>query len=185
MSSHNLKMKSHNVERIIEKRIKNNHIVSVVRQMIKANKFYKKTAVIQKFVHEYYNFNNKTKSDTITTILNAFEISCNEHGTKSLLDNSFYRACKITNIVLMAGFKKQQLVDTKQNVRLQCYLVKDSQICEECYKSMDGGNSAPDIESECCIEPKHSYFFCCCYICECCYTNKLYTKMYVCCFILK
>lgn len=153
--------------------------------MTRANKFYKKTTVIQKFVHEYYNFNNKTRSDTISLILDAFNISTNDDRTTALLNDSFYRACKLTNVVLVAGFKKQQLVETTQNVRLQCYLVKDSQICEECYRVMDGGKSEPDIKSECCIEPEHSYFFCCSYICECCYTNKLYTKMYVCSFILK
>ncbi|UXX41909.1 hypothetical protein [Psilogramma increta granulovirus] len=172
-------MKNHTVEMIIQKRIKNNHIVNVVQKMVYAHKYVKKTIVIQKFMHEYYNFNNKTNSDTITIILNAFKISCNDQHTKAILNNSFYRACKLTNIVLMVGFKKQQLIDTKQNVRLRIFLVKDSQICEECYnKSRDKEDSGiPDIESECLIDPEQSYFFCCSYICECCYTNKLYTKM--------
>nr|ARX72099.1 hypothetical protein EREL_110 [Erinnyis ello granulovirus] len=173
-------MKMLDIEKVIQKRIKNKHMVNVVRHMTNAHKYVRKNTIIQKFLHEYYNCNNLTNGDTLTTILQAFEISSDENTTDAFLTDSFYRACKLTNIVLMAGCQKRRLITTKQNVRIKCYLVNDSQICEECYKSFGGSKSLPDIQSECSIDPEHSYFFCCSYICEYCYSNKLYTKMYIC-----
>ncbi|ABC61228.1 unknown [Choristoneura occidentalis granulovirus] len=188
-------MKSHILEQVILRRLKNNQIVNTIKQMINASKFTTKLKVKQKFLNEYYNVNNKVYSETVQMILDAFDIVTDEKKTSELLENSFYRNCKITNIVLAASINKISLTRSNQHVCLKIYLVGDNQLCKDCYEllnkkkieqiseeDMEETNLKidtfePDINSRCFLVPENTYMFSCTYICDYCYTNKLYIKM--------
>ncbi|ACZ63583.1 PrGVORF97 [Pieris rapae granulovirus Wuhan] len=170
-------MKLHNMERISSRRIKNNQIVNIVREMLHAHNYLSKTKIKQKVIDEFYNINNKIQSETVTLINKTFEIMLNNNTVDKLLDQSFYKNCRLTNIVLLVVAKKHVVLTKQENVHLKVFLMGDSQLCVECYKKLGGTNTLPDINSECAVLPDNAYFFSCNYICDYCFTNKLYSKM--------
>nr|UYX49733.1 unknown [Darna trima granulovirus] len=174
-------MKLHNIDIVSTKRIKHHQIINIVRQMLQAYMACSsKQTVVNKLVQEYHNVNNKAYSETLLLIQTAFEILSDDLQTKNLLNDSFYRDCKLTNIVLSVVPVKYSVIRTQQKVLLQAYIVGDSQLCETCYKKLGGNvDCTPDINTECVIIPDIAYFFSCCYICDYCFVNKLYSRMCV------
>lgn len=93
------------MERISFRRIKNNQIVNIVREMLHAHNYLSKTKIKQKVIDEFYNVNNKVQSETATLINKTFEIMLNNETVDKLLNQSFYKNCRLTNIVLLVVAK--------------------------------------------------------------------------------
>lgn len=163
--------------RMLYKKDKNYHIVAILRNMLFATNYQSQSSVMRKFTNEYYNVNNKIQSNSVALICDAFDYLMDENKIINMLKESFYRNCRLTNTVLLTVIKKYNVLNVKQHVLLRVHLVNDCQICVDCYKSLNGDDATPDIISECLVCPENAYLFSCSYICDLCFTNKLYTKI--------
>ncbi|QOD40067.1 Maph104 [Matsumuraeses phaseoli granulovirus] len=165
------------MNKIIKSKIKHEHVIGIVCRMMQVHSVKPaiKSKMLRKLEHEYYNVNNKLEGESLTLICDTFEVVQREQITKEMLYNSFFKNCKLTNMVLLCSVQKHVVTEKRQKVLLKIYLVGEHQLCEECYTKLGGVNSSPDICSECDVMPENAYFFCSSYICNYCFVNKLYT----------
>ncbi|APO13984.1 ORF100 [Plodia interpunctella granulovirus] len=166
--SHHISIEKRN--RILSRKIRNEEMVKIVREMARIDGGQEKAV---KDTH----LDHIKMGTTVDKILAAFMYvrDCRKIG--SLLDDSFYSDSIVTNIALMATAHHHSVTNWTQRVLLQIHLVADCQLCTSCYAKIVGDGNRPDIISECTVHPNHAYFFACNYICDYCFSNKLYKKL--------
>lgn len=163
--------------KVTQRHDKNSKIVQIVTRMVNVNSVKKREEIVEKVKCYFFDLNGKLNSHTLDYICEAFDVCRNESKTIALLKDSFNRNCKLTNIVASAALKKYDVLETRQKVLLSFHLVNDCRLCSECYTALGGVGDFFDVSSECVVEPTNAYFFCCCYICDYCFKNKLYRKL--------
>ncbi|AAS82633.1 ORF105 [Agrotis segetum granulovirus] len=168
-------------EKLRQRKKHHEEIINVVQEMMRAERVKRvdPKILLQRVQMEYYNCNGKTKGHTLDCIINTYNLLKNYYECLSVLKTSFYDNNYTCNYGIRAFLEKINVCEQTERVRLKFYSIDESQICEECFEQYTSSGSEQHdlIMSECNVEPQHSYWFSCTYICDYCFKNKLYSKL--------
>lgn len=170
-----------NFENVALRKAKNERIVRVVQEMLRAEvRRIQPSSIVQKVKFEYLMGCGRPNGESLEFILQAYSLMRDRKRAIESLSASFYDSDPIMNIGIKALLDKIDLCTQRERVLLRFHAIGDSQLCDECYNKFIVINKTAKedfVVSECDIEPQHSYWFTCNYICDYCFKNKLYTKM--------
>lgn len=164
---------------VSDKKLYNQELVNIVKQMLLLKSYKTDNEILARTKMEFDAWGCGFDSKTMDQLREAFLISNNWVLCKKRLENTFYSCDKLDNLVLLSVLEKyNNILLCTENVRLQVYLVGDSQLCKQCFVKLYNQECEPHINSECNIDPKSAYFFACSYICDYCLENKMYIKCF-------
>jgi hypothetical protein len=170
-----------NFENVAMRKSKNEKIVSVVQEMLRAEvRRILPSSIVQRVKFEYLMGCGKPSGESLNLILQTYNLMRNREQAIETLSTSFYDNDPIKNYGIKVLLEKIDVCAQKERVLLKFHAIGDSQLCDECYAKFIATNKIFKnnyVMSECDIEPQHSYWFTCNYICDYCFKNKLYTKM--------
>ncbi|AGQ20359.1 iap [Clostera anastomosis granulovirus A] len=169
-------MKLNLIDLVRRRYAKNKRYVSIVQTMLLARFHASRDTILDKFVCEYYSAQTMY-TKTVKLISDVFDVVIDEKRVNDVLCESFYKNDTITNIVMMVQLDNHMVTASPQTVRLCSFIVGECKICAECHLMLTGIKTAADIVNECEVLPEHSYMFCCNYVCDYCFTNKMYIKL--------
>lgn len=170
-------------EDISLKKHKNDHIVKVVQEMLRAEgKKVLASDVVHKVKYEYLMCTGKPSGQSLDSIIETYHFMRQKQLAVQVLQKSFFVNDRVKNFGIKVLLDKITVCETKTRVLLRFYAVGESQLCEKCYNryksSKDAYKAKVDyVVSECEVEPQLSYWFNCTYICDYCFINKLYIEL--------
>ncbi|AER41536.1 hypothetical protein [Epinotia aporema granulovirus] len=157
---------------MLKKKQYHHNIISVVKNMLLANSLTKSPSSVEdKFKLEYYESCNKMSGQTFDTILSLFRYMC---ATPEVLYTFFDNDLFINYSINLIPNKINVIVEDVR-VTVSMYYNKDVKICVECWEKLRDKDLVR-LNEEKLVRVEESYWFCLNYICDYCFTNKLYTK---------
>ncbi|AAP85735.1 ORF_98 [Adoxophyes orana granulovirus] len=161
--------------------LKHKEILKVVRLMIASAKYkVSDKEVIEKFINEFYNVNNKVKGDTVNIICQAFECLRSETETVKILNGAFFKNDRLANIVLFCIPTKIDLLKDDVRVCVEMFTMEDIYVCKQCHVKLSAlhmGKKWKRVKNVQYVAACESYWFACSYVCDMCFTNKLYKEL--------
>lgn len=166
--------------KIANKRRTHDAVVNIVSKMLRVDR---REIVDHQTLKErmrlfYYECNGKIRGRGLDLILGTYEILRGDpESIHRLLGDAFYDNDILKNYASTTLIDKIQFTSTRQLVRVEFHVVHDYKLCRPCYGRLGRSAAEPDVISECAVDPEHSFWFLCNYICDYCFVNKLYKKL--------
>lgn len=159
---------------MLKKKQYHRNIISVVKNMLLANNLTKSTSLVEeKFKLEYYESCNKMSGRTYDTILSLYHYMCAvPQVSYPFFDNDLF-----INYSVHLVSNNITVIDEDVRVLVSMYYNKDVKICVKCWSKLRDKNLVWFNEEKL-VKVGESYWFCLNYICDYCFTNKLYTRAY-------
>ncbi|AAK70775.1 ORF115 similar to XcGV ORF136 [Cydia pomonella granulovirus] len=163
--------------KIMNKHRSNKVVVEIVQEIVSANTYMPDEKIMKQLSAAFVS--NRVFEKVRDDIMAVYEVCRNEVLKRVILKDSFYKNCRVTNFVVAASLEKRDdLIPAPQIVRLRVHYVNSKSVCVQCYQELSGDDvKKPDLDTEMVVQPKEAWFFSQCYICNYCFTNKMYTKV--------
>ncbi|AMF83854.1 hypothetical protein AYR72_gp103 [Cnaphalocrocis medinalis granulovirus] len=155
-------------------------LVNVLNTMVQANTLINNSyRVKQKFLSKL------SSSDIKRLVCDAFDVLKDDECAKEFVKNSFYKNSQCVNIVLLSILQHDQcevMCNNQERVKLEMYvtMLGDYKLCKMCYEHI---NKYEEIifeyvyDENVVVLKSEAYKFACSFVCDYCFTNKLYSAM--------